>query len=306
MGWEDYLSGFALGGPGGSLANGLSGGAGTQFLSSLVDSPDAAAEAERKRQMQAQAAAAGGFANTAEGNYGNMTAQGMQSINDLRALASGQNSVSAEQLRQGQQQNLATQRAMAASANPANAAMAARTAAMNMGRIGYGLSGQQAVAGLAERNQATQNLSNLINGMRGQDVTAALGSRQNAIGALDPRVNPQAPSWLQKYGPAIQGAGQMMAMSDRRVKTDIEDGEKTAAATLKNLPKAFVYSYKNEKHGKGKRLGVMAQDLEKAGLGHAVVNTPEGKAVHGGHLATALAAMMPSIDKRISKLETKR
>ena len=41
---------------------------------------------------------------------------------------------------------------------------------------------------------------------------------------------------------------------------------------------AHQYNYKNDAHGKGKQVGVMAQDLEKTQLGKQMVeNTPEGK-----------------------------
>lgn len=305
MGLGDYLSGFALGGPLGSVANGLSGGAVTNAISGAMNSPDAEFEAQRKRQLQGQAGQAGDFANQAQGNYNNMTQQGMQSINDLRDLANGKNSVSAEQLRQGLQQNLATQRSMAAGANPQNAAMAARNAAMNMNRSAYGMTGQQAVAGLQERNQATQNLAQLLGTMRGQDVNAALGSRGNAINGYGANAfGQQAPSLVQQYGPAVQSGLQMAAMSDRRLKRDIEDGGKDADRAMEGL-KAYRFRYRDEKHGKGSRVGIMAQDAERAGLGHAVIETPEGKALHAGHLSASNAAMISRLAERLGKLEGK-
>jgi|SRR5882757_1415570 len=305
MGYGDYLSGLALGGPLGAVANGLSGGAVTNAISGAMNSPDAELEAQRKRQLQQQAGAAGGFADTAQGNYNNMTAQGQQSLDALRKLANGENSVSALQLRQGLDQNLATQRSMAAGANPQNAAMAARNAAMNMGRSAYGMTGQQAVAGLQERNQAQQNLAQLLGTMRGQDVNAALGSRGNAINGYGAGAfGQQAPSLVQQYGPAVQSLGQMAAMSDERLKTGIKDGGKDADRAMEGL-KAYRFRYKSERHGKGERLGVMAQGLEKAGLGHAVIETPEGKAIHAGHLAASNTAMVARLAERLGKLEGK-
>jgi hypothetical protein len=169
--------------------------------------------------LNAQAEKANQFADNGQVNYNNMTGQLMGtygSLNDAmkyqQGLMQGQNSVSAEQLRQGMQQGLAAQRSMAAGAAPQNAAMAARTAAMQMGRLGYGLSGQQSLAGLQERNMAAQNygqlgsaLGQLQLGARGQDVNAALGSRQNAIAGYHD-VNPE-PTGLQKYGPIFQAIG---------------------------------------------------------------------------------------------------
>lgn len=153
--------------------------------------------------------AANAFANTGEQGYGAMTAEAQQSRDYLRRLASGQESVSAEQLRQGLQQNVAAQRSMAASAAPQNQAMAARTAAMQAGRLGAGMSGQAAIAGLQERRDAQKALADMIMGQRQQDLQAALGSRQNAVGAYG-GVTPDK-SWLEKYGGAIAAGAGMAA-----------------------------------------------------------------------------------------------
>lgn len=161
--------------------------------------------------LAGQSQAAGQFANQAQGNYGQMTGQLGGALDYYRGQMQGQNSVAAEQLRQGLAQNLAAQQSMAASASPNNSAMAARTAAMNMGRLGYGMSGQQALAGLQERNQAAQNYGQLGLGMRGQDVSAALGARQAAIGGYGQQVQNPQPSWIQKNMPWIQGVGTAIA-----------------------------------------------------------------------------------------------
>lgn len=87
----------------------------------------------------------------------------------------GLNSVSAMQLQQAQQAQQAQQMSMAAGAAPQNAAMAARAASMNAARIGSGLAGQQAIAGLAERNQAAGQLGQFQLGQSGQDLQMGLG-----------------------------------------------------------------------------------------------------------------------------------
>ena len=261
-----------------------------------------AAERQRKQLLYGQAAQAGNFADRSQASYRHLGTQGQSALDALQAQTNGQNSVSALQLQQGLQQNLAAQRAMAAGASPQNSAMAARTAAIQSGRLGAGLAGQQAVAGLQERNQAQSQYANLLQGLRQQDLNATLGSRNTAVqgyGAQDSG-SPDK-SAIERYGPAAAGIASLI-FSDRRLKTDIKDGDEAADSALKGL-RAYFFRYKDEKHGEGARPGVMAQDLEKAGLGHAVVETPRGKMVHGGHLATALAAMLPGIDKRISALE---
>lgn len=234
----------------------------------------------------------------------------------LRSMADGSVSLSAEQLRQGLQQNIAGQQAAAASAHPANAAMAARTAAIQASRMGTGLSGQQAMAGIAERQAAMQSLGNMLISERGQDLQAAQGSRGQAINAYGMASDAalgkaRDDAAAQKahddrvYG-AVQGgitAGGM-ALSDRRLKTDIADGGADADAFIKGL-KAYRFKYKDAKHGgAGDHLGIMAQDLEATRLGRqAVVETGAGKAVHGARLATSLAAATARLGERLAKLE---
>lgn len=110
-------------------------------------------------------------------------------------IAQGMDSISAEQLRQGLEQNIAGQRSMAAGAAPQNAAMAARTAAINAGRMGAGMSGQAAMAGLQERRdalgaqmgamQGQGQMQGLMQqglmGQRGQNLQAGLGGMQGAM-----------------------------------------------------------------------------------------------------------------------------
>ena len=148
-----------------------------------------------------------GFSGINQGQYNQLGAQGMGALSNLQALANGQNSVSAEQLRQGLQSNLANQQSMAAGASPNNAAMAARNAAQNMGRLGYGMAGQQAVAGLQERNQAQGQYANLLGTLRGQDLQGSLGGLNAATGAYGGGLNGQRdPTLISQWGGPISGA----------------------------------------------------------------------------------------------------
>ncbi len=258
-------------------------------------------QARQRELAQQQAEAANNFANFGQDSYGALTTEAAQAREGLRRLASGQDSLSAEQLRQGLQQNVAAQRSMAAGAAPQNQAMAARTAAMQAGRLGQGMAGQQALAGIQERQAAQQGLSNMILGQRGQDANVALGSRQNANAALG-AYKPD-PSTMEK----LAGVAGPLAMlfSDKRLKKDIDDGDKDANAAMKGL-RAFTYAYKDDKHGKGKQLGILAQDLERVGLKQAVVETPVGKAVDVGKLSGANTAMLSALERRVAKIESKK
>jgi hypothetical protein len=270
----------------------------------LLEDPGAAAEQQRKQQLYGQAAAAGGFADTAQQGYGQLGQQGQQNISGLQRLASGQDSVSAEQLRQALQQQRAQQQSFAAGGAPSSAAARARTAAIQMGRASTAAAGQQTVAGLAERQQAQSALSNAIMQQRQQDLQAALQSRGQAIQGYGAQ-NAGTPekSNVEKYGGAIAGALGLFA-SDRRLKTDVEDGDKSANRMLSAL-RAFSYRYKDgKKFGEGEHTGPMAQDLERAGS-RAVIDTPAGKMVNGARLASENTAMLAALHKRLAKLEGK-
>ena len=94
-----------------------------------------------------------------------------------------------------------------------------------------------------------------------------------------------AAAGFQVAGPwgALAG-GIMGGLSDRKLKKKVRPAKPRATAKeidqlLKNL-KAYNYEYKNSKYGSGRRLGVMAQDLEKTRLGKKIViDTPVGKAI---------------------------
>src|SRR5688500_9405796 len=92
--------------------------------------------------LNAESRKASGFADRGEQGFGQLGAESGRLRQQLGDVASGKVSLSAEQLRQGLQQNIAGQQAMAAGARPGSAPMAARTAAMSAGRMGQGLAGQ--------------------------------------------------------------------------------------------------------------------------------------------------------------------
>lgn len=283
----------------------------------------------KRNALNNQGGMASWFADQGQKNYGELGAEADRARQMLWDQATGKTSVTGEQLRQGLQSLYGQQRSMAASASPQNAAMAARTAMINSARLGGAASGQAALARLQEQQQAQRALQEAILGQRGQDQGVALGSRQNAIGAYG-GVTPDKSTFEKLVQPVSAGLG-FLATSDKREKKDIEDGEEKAAKVLRGTVhsdergksgaaggddkaasimaglKAYTFKYKDEKHGKGEQFGVMAQDLEKAGLGHAVIDMPDGtKAVHGAKLATANTAMLAALGKRVAKLEGNR
>lgn len=170
--------------------------------------PEESESAKKQRaDLNAQGGAASGFADQGQAGFAALGNEAAARRDYLRRIASGENSISLEQLRQGMQQGQNAQMSMAASATPQNAAMAARNAANNMSRLGYGMSGQAAVAGMQERRDAEAALAAMTLQQRQQDLNAALGSRVNATsayGSVTPA--PGTPSGLQMAQPFINMA----------------------------------------------------------------------------------------------------
>lgn len=297
---RDVLTGGLLGGAPGAILNGGSGG---KLTGAITDDPGADDERRRKELLYQQSQKAGSFADQTQQSYNGLATEAGWQRDALRRLATGQDSLAGEQLRQAAGRNQAMQMSMAAGAAPQNQAAAARTAAINAMRIGSGQAGQAAVAGIQERAAANRGLSDLIMQQRQQELQATQGARGQAMAGYSPaQAGTPEKSWLEKYGPAVQGGLNAIVMSDRRLKTDIEDGEADARKATDGL-RAFAFRYRDGKHGQGRQVGVMAQDLERAGLGHAVVETGEGKAVHGAKLATANTAMIAALGRRVAQLE---
>ena len=121
----------------------------------------------------------------------------------LRRQANGEDSLSAEQLRQGLQQNVAAQRSMAAGASPQNAAMAGLMASRNAMVAGAGLAGQQATAGIQERQAASDALGRMLLQQRQQEQQNA----QFGYGNIKPGA-----SWLDRFGGAVQAGAQIAGL----------------------------------------------------------------------------------------------
>lgn len=257
-----------------------------------------------RSQLDQTGAGASGFAGQTQAGYNQNQAGINNTEGMLQGIASGQNSVSAEQLRQGLAQSQAQQMSAAASASPNNQAAASRNAMMNMGQQASGMMGQQAMAGLQERQNALNTLSQTQLGQSGQNMQGTLGGYGAANNAYGTAVGNPQKTWGTMTQGAIGGFAAGLAKSDKRAKTAIQSADDEASEVTKGL-KAYTFRYKNSKDGKGKQLGVMAQDLESAGLKHAVIDTPDGKMVHGAKLATANTAMIAALGRRLSKLEGK-
>lgn len=202
-GWGDAGGGAASGalagsalGPWGAAAGGVIGGALGYF--SGGEDP---AEAAKRKALQ-------GLGRAGVDNFGRLGGQLGGESDYLRRIARGQESVSAEQLRQSLQQNVGAQQSMAAGAAPQNSAMAGLQASRNAMNLGAGLAGQQSLAGIQERHAAQSQLMDALLQQRAQELQA-VGAGYGTGGAS------QAPSWMDRWGGAIQGGAQLSAASGR-------------------------------------------------------------------------------------------
>ena len=170
-------------------------------------------------------------------------------------------------------------------------------------------------------------------GMGGVSYNGGLAARPNQGGtALDPQGNqfyqgtaPQT-QWSQPgnvsyppasaQSPARQAqAGQiaqrgpanpaLTAMSDERAKEEVLPGAEKTRDFLSHL-NAWEYEYKDPKHGEGRFVSPMAQELEKTAVGKsAVIETPEGKMVDYSRLAGVQLAAAADFHRRLMALENK-
>jgi len=160
--------------------------------------------------------------------------------------------------------------------------------AMSMGRIGAMKEGRQQ----QDRDFAYQQFQEEQNHPYKQ--MAALQGLLNAPTGQDTETTVQDNSGTQLAGSLAMAAA--MFFSDKKLKKNVRSARPRATTKqvdsfLNNLS-AVRYEYANPSHGTGRRLGVLAQDMERSTLGReAVVETPAGKMIDiGKGLGIALAA----------------
>lgn len=257
-----------------------------------------------RSQIEGNANQANTLGTQGQSNYG-VAQKGMQSAADqLMQIANGNFNPSAQQFQNQTQTLQAMQDSQAAGASPSNAAAAAFNAARNKAQLGYGVSGQVAQQGAQDRATAMSQLAQLYGNMGQLGVNAATGGYGAAnAGYGSALANPQK-TFGGMLGGALGGLAAAAVKSDRRAKTSVRDADADSASILDGL-KSYTYKYKSKRDGAGKQYGVMAQDLERAGLEHAVIDTPRGKYVDAGKAATSSLALVAALGRRVSKLEDK-
>lgn len=100
------------------------------------------------------------------------------------------------------------------------------------------------------------------------------------------------------------GGGGADAMSDEREKDHIENEDQYQTQSFLDALKAHSWEYKNPDNGKGRFVGVMAQELEKTPIGkQAVIETPKGKMVDYARLASVMLAGQVLQNQQIKELK---
>lgn len=223
----------------------------------------------------------------------------LANIKQLQGLASGAApSAAAIQGQQAREANINSAMALANSARgPANT-LNQKGAVQAMAQANQQALQTQAATQAQEQMAYQQLLANQIAQQRSQDL--GIGQMQNQIAQSN------AQGQNQMMGGLLSGAagiGAAAMMSDKNVKKDIKDADSEITAFMDNLdPKS--YKYKDEKHGKGKQVGIMAQDLEKSKKGKEIVaEGPEGKMVSLEGAVPKLLAAVANLNDRIKKME---
>ncbi len=108
-------------------------------------------------------------------------------------------------------------------------------------------------------------------------------------------------------GDLLQAGGTLgaakLAASDRRLKKDIKVADATIDDLLDNL-RPYTYRYKDEKHGKGERAGIMAQEMERSEMGRRIVTeTADGKMIDINKAVSATLAAAARLNQRVRTLE---
>jgi hypothetical protein len=225
-------------------------------------------------------------------------------------------SVAVNQLRQGQAQNMAAMNSQAASASGgAMNRMMAQNAAINSGaQAGQQAAGQAATMRAGEQIAATGQLQGLYGQQRGQALEQEKMSqeRQLGIGSLYAQqqaqnIGAQNANMQSHKGGILGGMAGIVGglFSDVRMKQDISNASEDDMSALLDHLVPRKYRYKEESSSAPIRIGVMAQDIEGAPGGKALVGSDEDgmKYIQGPAALGTMLAALGDIHERINQLE---
>lgn len=230
-------------------------------------------------------------------------------------------SVAEKQIRAEADRQMAQLRGASAGQRGRLGALAQRAVRQQQVASGQELGRQAGILRGQEQAGYEQLLGGQVAQQRAQDVGVAEGDRESlqrfeemklkeALG----RMGVQASSFESARGREQQlmqgiGSGIAMAASDKNAKKNVKSGKDDTQKFLDSL-KAKSFEYKDKKkHGEGKRIGVMAQDVE-AGSSKGkdmVVETNDGtKMIDQGKGFSAVLAALAELNAQVKKLESKK
>jgi hypothetical protein len=189
----------------------------------------------------------------------------------------------------------------------------------NLQQQQYGLNTQRGLGYLGALGNMDQNQLNaqmgLYNGgqqnkgILGQAIQGAAmaGTAYLTGGASAAGGNPNLPSGQggMAYSPNGLDDNQDngVVISDKRLKTDVRPGGKDIDEMMDKIT-ARTYRYKDEVHGKGARVGVIAQDMERSKRGAAaVIELPAGKGLDVNVALSAALAATARLNERLRRVE---
>ncbi len=233
-------------------------------------------------------------------------------IQQLQDQAAGRGpSLAQMQLQKATDANLSNAMALGASQRGAGAAGMQHNIAQQQAGISQQMAGDSGMLALNEQMRARDALGQQVNTQRGQDqaMVEANAQRQAEAAKTQATLDQQRQQMEMKnaHDSSPMGfiGGLFSAMSDENLKTEITPGEGKLYAFLDKLG-THDYRYKDEKHGEGRRISPMAQELVKSDLGKQFVfEHKDGKAVDYGKGLGTMLASQAALHKRLKKLEGK-
>lgn len=294
-----------------------------------VPVPGAAPVADIKKQGDEAASVAKQQREISEQQQGQILPAQGRLTQALEQRATGQGpSLADVQMKSAQSRNLAQQLAAAAAMRGGNPAANQRMVLQAGAQAGRDVAQQAQAARIQEQQQAqallaqqlnaqqsmaAQNIQNLLK--QGYDYSTAYELAKNQAAQQTWAARNQAnmaqyQADQQMMGQLIGAGGAVGAamLSDEAHKENIKSGAKDVQKFLDALA-AKSYNYKDaSKPGAapGKRVGIIAQDLEKSDMGKAlVIESPNGKMVDTIQGFGAVLAAQSELNKRLKKLEKK-
>jgi len=209
-------------------------------------------------------------------------------------------SLAIEQYKAAQEDALKSSMALQGSVKGvSNPALLSRNVAAASDNQGQELAQQSALMRMQERQAALDSMNQYLAAKQGVALNNAKMQNQATTAAND-----------RTAGIISSGGAALASLSDKNQKKNIKKADEEASERIGEFLDAldsYSFEYKDEKHGQGEKVGVMAQDLEKSSLGEQMVrDTPDGKMVDFGQGFAAILAAQAELKDELDKLKNKR